>query len=119
VADFTGSILRDPLFSALDRTHVTVGRVTFEPGARSYWHTHPAGQLLIVLSGTGWIQQWGGPKRTIAEGDVVWIPPGVKHWHGATPKTAMSHIAIQEGVEGKNVDWLEPVNDEQYSKPHP
>jgi quercetin dioxygenase-like cupin family protein len=90
--------------------------VTFEPGARSAWHTHPFGQILIVTQGTGWIQQWGGPIEEIREGDVIWIPPGVKHWHGANPNTAMTHIAIQEELNDKTVDWMEKVSDEQYCK---
>jgi 4-carboxymuconolactone decarboxylase len=88
--------------------------VTFEPGARTAWHTHPFGQTLIITAGTGLIQQWGGPIEAIREGDVVWILPGIKHWHGATPTTAMTHIAIQELLNGKNVEWLEKVSDEQY-----
>jgi quercetin dioxygenase-like cupin family protein len=117
VKNFTGSIVRDPMFAKSDQTRVTVGQVTFEPGARSAWHTHPAGQILIVTSGTGWIQQWGGQKRVIKAGDVIWIPPGVKHWHGATATTGMSHIAIQEMIDGRNVDWLEAVSDQQYRIP--
>jgi quercetin dioxygenase-like cupin family protein len=112
--NFTGSVLVDPLFRAADPARGSAGHVTFEPGARSAWHTHPAGQALIVTSGTGWVQEWGGEKREIRPGDVVWIPPGVKHWHGATATSAMRHIAIQEFVDGKNVDWLEKVSDEQY-----
>lgn len=113
---FTGSALVTPLFAKRDSTHLTAGHVTFEPGARGAWHTHPAGQILIVTSGVGWVQEWGGEKREIKPGDVVWIPPGVKHWHGATATSGMSHIAIQETVGGKNVDWLEPVTDDQYGK---
>ncbi len=89
--------------------------VTFEPGARTAWHTHPLGQTLIVTAGAGRVQQWGGPVQTIRAGDTVWIPPGVKHWHGAAPTTAMSHIAIAESQEGKVVDWLEQVSESQYS----
>ncbi len=92
------------------------GKVTFEAGARSAWHTHPFGQILIVTEGTGWIQQWGGPIEEIRKGDVIWIPAGVKHWHGATPNTAMTHIAIQEELNGKAVEWMEQVTDEQYHK---
>jgi quercetin dioxygenase-like cupin family protein len=92
------------------------GHVTFEPGARSAWHTHPLGQTLIVTSGLGWAQAEGGPIEEIRPGDVVWFPPGLKHWHGATPATAMSHIAITEFQNGKNVDWLEKVSDEQYRR---
>jgi len=88
----------------------------FEPGARTAWHTHPLGQVLIVMSGTGRIQRWGGPIEEIRAGDVVWIPAGQKHWHGASPTTGMTHIAIQEKIGGKNVDWLEKVSDDQYAK---
>jgi quercetin dioxygenase-like cupin family protein len=112
--NFTGSVVIDPLFAATDYTRATGGHVTFDPGARTAWHTHPAGQTLIVMSGTGWIQQWNGEKREIGPGDVVWIPPGVKHWHGATATNGMRHIAIQEVVDGRNVDWMEQVSDEQY-----
>jgi quercetin dioxygenase-like cupin family protein len=112
---FTGSVRVDPLFAATDQTRVTVGHVTFEPGARTAWHTHPAGQILIVTSGTGWVQEWGSEKQEIKPGDVVWIPSGVKHWHGATATNGMSHIAIQEIVDGRNVDWMEKVTEEQYN----
>jgi quercetin dioxygenase-like cupin family protein len=111
---FTGSVRVDPLFGAVDPSRVSGGHVTFEPGARSAWHTHPVGQILIVTSGLGWVQEWGGPKQEIRPGDVVRIAPGVKHWHGASATTGMSHIAIQEAVDGKNVDWMEQVSDEQY-----
>jgi quercetin dioxygenase-like cupin family protein len=104
----------DPLFAAVEPSRVSGGHVTFEPGARSAWHTHPAGQILIVTSGLGWVQEWGGPKQEIRPGDVVRIAPGVKHWHGASATTGMTHIAIQEAVDGKNVDWMEQVSDEQY-----
>src|SRR5881628_3569665 len=111
---FTGSVRIDPLFQAKDPSRASGARVTFEPGARTAWHTHPLGQTLIITAGTGLIQQWGAPIEEIREGDVVWIPPGLKHWHGATPTTAMTHIAIQELLNGKNVDWMEKVSDEQY-----
>jgi quercetin dioxygenase-like cupin family protein len=111
---FTGSAIVDPLFRANDHMHATGGLVTFEPAARSAWHTHPAGQILIVTSGTGWVQEEGGEKREIKPGDVIWTPPVVKHWHGATASTSMSHIAITNMVDGKNVDWMEQVSDEQY-----
>ncbi len=111
---FTGSVIVDPLYAANDSTSSTGGLVTFEPGARSAWHTHPAGQVLIVTSGTGWVQEEGGRKREIKPGDVIWTPPGVKHWHGATATNAMSHIAITNVVNGKNVEWMEKVSDEQY-----
>ena len=111
---FTGAVRIDPLFEAPDPARARGANVTFEPGARSAWHTHPLGQTLIVTSGLGWTQCWGGPKEEIRPGDVIWCPPGVKHWHGATPTTAMTHIAIQEALNGKVVDWMEKVTDEQY-----
>ena len=111
---FTGSVRVQQLFDAKAPARSTGGVVTFQPGARSAWHTHPLGQVLIVTDGVGWIQQWGGPVQVIRKGDVVWIPPGVKHWHGATPTTAMTHIAIQEQLDGVAVTWLEQVTDEQY-----
>ena len=104
----------DPLFQAADPARVAGASVTFEPGARTAWHTHPLGQTLIVTSGCGWAQREGGPVEEIRPGDVVWFPPGEKHWHGATPTTAMTHIAIQEQLDGKAVDWMEKVSDEQY-----
>jgi quercetin dioxygenase-like cupin family protein len=113
-ANFTGAVRIDPLFSARDPSRASGASVTFEPGARTAWHTHPAGQRLIVTYGVGWVQQWGGPTQEIRPGDVVWIPPGQKHWHGATPSTAMRHIAIQEAVNGKVVEWMEKVSEEQY-----
>jgi quercetin dioxygenase-like cupin family protein len=112
---FTGTVRVDPLFQAPDPARVSGGLVTFEPGARSAWHTHPLGQTLIVTFGLGWTQCWGGPIEEIRPGDVIWCPPGVKHWHGATRSTAMTHIAIQErDADGKVVDWMEKVSDEQY-----
>ncbi|WGV24158.1 (R)-mandelonitrile lyase [Halotia branconii] len=114
--NFTGSVRIDPLFSAREPSRTSGGSVTFEPGARTAWHTHPLGQTLIVTAGSGYVQQWGRPIQEITSGDVVQIPPGVKHWHGATPTTAMTHIAIQEQLDGKNVDWMEKVSDEQYRK---
>ena len=113
--NFTGSVIIDPLFDATEHTHATGGLVTFEPGARTAWHTHPAGQTLIVTSGTGWVQEWGGERRHIQPGDVIWIPPDVKHWHGATATNRMSHIAITNVLDGKAVDWMEQVSDEEYS----
>jgi len=113
---FTGTVRIDPLFQAPDPARATGGSVTFEPGARTAWHTHPLGQTLIVTSGLGWVQRWGGAVEEIRPGDVVWFPPGEKHWHGATPTTAMTHIAIQERLDGKVVDWLEKVSDEQYQR---
>ena len=111
---FTGAVRVDPMFPATAPSRVSGGHVTFEPGARSAWHTHPVGQTLIITSGLGFVQQWGGPKQEVRAGDVVWFPPGIKHWHGASAATAMTHMAIQEVVDGKNVDWLEQVSDEQY-----
>jgi quercetin dioxygenase-like cupin family protein len=113
---FTGAVRVDPMFQAGDPARVSGGHVTFEPGARSAWHTHPLGQTLIVTSGFGWAQVEGGPIEEIRPGDIVWFPPGLKHWHGATPTTAMTHIAITEFQNGKNVDWLEKVSDEQYPR---
>jgi 4-carboxymuconolactone decarboxylase len=114
--NFTGSVRIDPLFNANAPSRTSGGRVTFEAGARTAWHTHPLGQMLIVTAGSGLVQQWDGPTQEIREGDVVWIPPGQKHWHGATPTTSMTHIAIQEYLDGKNVDWMEKVSDEQYRR---
>jgi quercetin dioxygenase-like cupin family protein len=111
---FTGAVRVDPLFEAPDPARVAGALVTFEPGARTAWHTHPLGQTLIVTSGLGWAQRWGGPVEEIRPGDVVWFAPGEKHWHGATANTAMTHIAIQEKLDGKTVDWMEQVSDEQY-----
>ena len=113
---FTGTVRIDPLFQAADPARVSGGLVTFEPGARTAWHTHPLGQTLVVTAGCGWVQREGGPIEEIHPGDVVWFPPMEKHWHGATPTTAMSHIAIQENLNGNAVDWLEHVGDEQYQK---
>ena len=111
---FTGAVRIDPLFEAPEPARVRGASVTFEPGARTAWHTHPLGQTLIVTSGLGWAQRWGGAKEEIRPGDVVWFPPGEKHWHGAAPATAMTHIAVQEALNGKVVDWMEHVTDQQY-----
>lgn len=111
---FTGSVRIDSPFRGSDPARVGGAFVTFEPGARTAWHTHPLGQTLIVMSGCGWAQREGGPKEEIRPGDVVWIPPGEKHWHGATATTAMTHIAVAEALDGKSVDWMEKVSDEQY-----
>lgn len=113
---FTGSVRIDPLFPAPAPARVQCACVTFEPRARTFWHTHPLGQILIVTAGLGWTQRDGGPVEEIRPGDVVWIPPGEKHWHGASPATAMTHIAIQEQQDGKAVDWLEPVSEAQYRR---
>ena len=111
---FTGTVRLDPLFQASPPARVGGASVTFEPGARTAWHTHPLGQTLIVTAGLGWAQRWDAPIEQIRPGDVVWFPPGEKHWHGASATTAMTHIAIQEQLDGKAVDWLEHVSDEQY-----
>lgn len=111
---FTGTVRIDPLFAAPDPARAVGASVTFEAGARTAWHTHPLGQTLIVLSGAGRAQRWGDPVEEIRPGDVVWFAPGEKHWHGASPTTAMTHIAIQERLDGKTVDWMEKVTDEQY-----
>ena len=111
---FTGAIRIDPLFEPHSPGRVFAASVSFEPGARTAWHTHPLGQTLIVTAGCGLAQCWGGPIEEIRPGDVVWFPPGEKHWHGATPTTAMTHIAIVEQLEGKSADWMEQVSNEQY-----
>jgi quercetin dioxygenase-like cupin family protein len=113
---FTGTVRVDPLFQSPEPARAGGAYVTFEPGARTAWHTHPLGQTLIVIAGLGRVQREGGPIEEIKPGDVVWFPPGLKHWHGASPDTAMTHIAINEAFEGKAVDWLEKVSDEQYRK---
>lgn len=113
---FSGAVVVDMLFVANEYSQVSGAYVTFAPGARAAWHTHPRGQKLIVTSGTGWVQEWGKDKQVIKPGDVVQIAPGIKHWHGATSTQGMRHIAIQEAVEGKNVEWLEQVSDDQYGK---
>ena len=111
---FTGTVRIDPLFSPPDPACVSTALVTFEPGARTVWHTHPLGQILIVTAGCGWVQHADAPIEEIRPGDVIWFEPGEKHWHGAAPTTAMSHIAIQEKLNGSPVNWMEPVSDEQY-----
>jgi quercetin dioxygenase-like cupin family protein len=113
---FTGTVRVDPMFPATAPSRVNGSHVTFEPGARSNWHTHPLGQTLVITSGLGWVQREGGPIEEMRPGDVILVPPGLKHWHGASPTTAMTHIAIQEALDGKNVDWLERVSDEQYRR---
>jgi quercetin dioxygenase-like cupin family protein len=114
---FTGTVRIDPLFQAPAPARVSGASVTFEPGARTAWHTHPLGQTLIITSGCGWTQREGGPVEEIRPGDVIWFSPGEKHWHGASQTTAMTHIAIAEYLDGKVVDWMEKVSDEQYRKP--
>jgi len=111
---FTGAVTIEPLFPASEPARATANIVSFEPGARTAWHTHPLGQRLIVTAGVGWVQEWGGPVHEIRPGDVVSIPPGRKHWHGATDTTAMSHIAVTEALDGKVIEALEKVGDEQY-----
>lgn len=113
---FTGSVRVDPYFAAAEPARTSGALVTFEPGARTDWHTHPLGQTLVVTTGSGRVQQWGGAIEEIRPGDVVSIPPGIKHWHGAAPTTVMSHLAIQEQLEGQAVTWMEKVGDEQYSR---
>ena len=114
---FTGTVRIDPLFQTAAPARVQGASVTFEPGARTAWHTHPLGQTLIVTAGCGWVQRDGEPIEEARPGDVIWFPPGEKHWHGATPTTAMTHIAIQEQLDGKAVDWMEKVSEEQYHRP--
>jgi quercetin dioxygenase-like cupin family protein len=111
---FTGAVRIDPLFEAPSPSRSRGANVTFEPGARSAWHTHPLGQTLIVTAGVGLTQCWGEPPVKIRPGDVIWCPPGKKHWHGASPTTALTHVAIQEALDGKVVDWMEKVSDKEY-----
>jgi quercetin dioxygenase-like cupin family protein len=113
---FTGAVRIDPLMRAPDPALVQCASVTFEPGARTAWHTHPLGQILIITAGAGWAQREGGPVEEMRPGDVVWFAPGEKHWHGATPATALTHIALQERREGKAVDWMEQVTEEEYKR---
>ena len=113
---FTGQVRIDPLFQAPEPARVQGASVTFEPGARTAWHTHPLGQTLIVTFGVGWVQRWGGSIEEIRPGDVVWFSPGEKHWHGAAPSNAMTHIAIQEALDGSVVEWMEHVTNDQYRK---
>ena len=113
---FTGTVRIDPLFQTTAPARTAGASVTFEPAARTAWHTHPLGQTLIVTAGCGWAQRHGGAVEELRPGDVVWFPPGEKHWHGASPSTAMTHIAIQEALDGKVVDWMEKVSDEQYKR---
>ncbi len=115
---FTGTVRIDPLIQPCAPARAAAALVTFEPGARTAWHTHPLGQTLIVMSGLGWVQKEGGPIEEIRPGDVIWFSPGEKHWHGASATVAMTHMAIQEQVDGKAVEWMEKVSDEQYSTEH-
>ncbi len=112
--NFTGQVEIKALLSATGESRTTAGQVTFQPGARTVWHTHPVGQALVVIEGQGRVRQWEGPLVEIGPGDVVWFPAGVKHWHGASPRQSLTHIAIQEELEGRTVEWLEAVTDEQY-----
>lgn len=111
---FTGVVWIEPLFEAVEPGRAVASSVTFEPGARTTWHTHPLGQSLIVTAGRGWAQRWGGPVQELRSGDVITFAPGEKHWHGATATALMTHIAVQEKLDGKVVDWMEPVTDQQY-----
>jgi quercetin dioxygenase-like cupin family protein len=113
---FSGTVRLDPLFQPPKPARVVGALVTFEPGARTAWHTHPLGQTLVITTGLGWVQSEGGPIEEVRPGDVVWFPPNQRHWHGATPTNAMSHIAIQESLDGTNVEWLEHVSDAQYRR---
>jgi quercetin dioxygenase-like cupin family protein len=114
--NFTGSVRVDSRFKGTGLARVSGATVTFEPGARTAWHTHPLGQTLIVTAGVGRVQHWDGPVQEIRLGDIVWIPPGVKHWHGASATVGMSHIAVAEALDGKTVEWMEKVSDEQYRR---
>ena len=113
---FTGVVTVEPLYQPKAPARYSAAYVTFDPGARSAWHSHPLGQTLVVTAGTGWVQEGGGAKQEIKPGDVIWTPPGVKHWHGATSTAAMTHMAITEALDGKNVDWMEKVTDAQYNR---
>ena len=112
---FSGGVRRDWLFMAPEPAHLSSSCVTFEPGGRTAWHTHPLGQALFIVSGCGWVQIWGQPKQDVRPGDVVWFEPGEKHWHGATGTTAMTHISVAESLDGKAVDWMEHVTDTQFN----
>ena len=113
--NFTGTVLQDPIISTTAPARLVVNRVSFEPGARTNWHTHPLGQTLYVIAGVGRVQTKGGPMREIRPGDVVWIPAGEKHWHGGSPTTGMTHLAMQEALDGQTADWMEPVTDAEYA----
>ena len=113
--NFTGTVLQDPIITTVAPARLVVNRVSFEPGARTNWHTHPLGQTLYVIAGVGRVQTKGGPMREIRPGDVVWIPAGEKHWHGGSPTTGMTHLAMQESLDGKTADWMEPVTDAEYA----
>ncbi len=111
---FTGTVRVAPVFQGEDPSCMSCGCVTFDPSARSAWHNHPKGQLLVVQEGSGFVQEWGKPVQRIKKGDVIWTPPGVKHWHGAAPDSSLTHLAIQESLDGKAVNWMEKVSDEHY-----
>ena len=111
---FTGAVRIDPLFAAPSPARAVGVSVTFEPGARTAWHSHPLGQTLVVTAGCGRVQRWGGPVEEVRPGDVVWFPPGEKHWHGASPSTSLTHLAVQEHLDGKTADWMDAVTDKQY-----
>jgi quercetin dioxygenase-like cupin family protein len=113
--NFTGTVLQDPIIATEAPARLVVNRVSFEPGARTNWHTHPLGQTLYVIAGVGRVQTRGGPMREIRPGDVIWIPAGEKHWHGGSPTTGMTHLAMQESLDGKTADWMEPVTDAEYA----
>jgi quercetin dioxygenase-like cupin family protein len=113
--NFTGTVWQDPIISTEAPARLVVNRVSFEPGARTNWHTHPLGQTLYVIAGVGRVQTKGGPMREIRPGDVIWIPAGEKHWHGGSPTTGMTHLAMQEALDGKTADWMEPVTDAEYA----
>jgi 4-carboxymuconolactone decarboxylase len=114
--NFTGNVRVEPVFPANDSASYSVSYVTFEAGARTAWHSHPAGQRLIITAGVGWVQQWGGPVVEVRTGDAVWFPPNVKHWHGASPTESMTHISLAGNISGRNAEWMEKVTDEQYAK---
>ena len=116
VTNFTGNVRLEPVFTANDSAPYSISHVTFEPGARTAWHAHSAGQRLIITAGVGWVQQWGGPIVEVRAGDAVWFPPGVKHWHGASPTESMTHISLAGAIKGKSTEWMEKVSDEQYIK---
>jgi 4-carboxymuconolactone decarboxylase len=114
--NFTGNVRVEPVFPANDAAPYSVSYVTFEPGARTAWHSHPAGQRLLITAGVGWVQQWGGPVVEVRTGDAVWFPPGVKHWHGASPTESMTHISLAGALSGKSSEWMEKVSDDQYTR---
>ena len=114
--NFTGNVRLENIFPANDSAPYSASYVTFEPGARTAWHAHPAGQRLIITAGVGWVQQWGGPVVEVRAGDAVWFPAGVKHWHGASPTESMTHLSLAGALKGKSTEWMEKVSDEQYTR---